>query len=103
MDLQDILDNIVPETIFYMIKEDVELVDLSTSSPTSPSLTPLPTLIPPPLTPLTQIFDIEHEIDLNLTICPYSRYQLVLTLLYGLLIIEEDEDIESNSSKGPSS
>jgi hypothetical protein len=103
MDLPDILDNTVPETVFHAIEEDVELVDLSASSPTSPSLTPLPTPTPPPLTPPTQIFDIEREIDLNLAVRPCSGYWSVLTPLHGLPIIEEDEDIESNGGKGPSS
>lgn len=88
MDLQDILDNTVPETVFHAIEEDVELVDLS-ASPPAPSPTP------PPLTPPTQIFDIEREIDLNLAVRPHSGYWSVLTPLHGLPIIEEDEDIES--------
>lgn len=103
MDLPDILDNTVPETVFHTIEEDVELVDLSASSPTSPSPTPPPTPTPPPSTPPTQIFDIEREIDLNLAIRPYSGYWSVLTPLHGLPIIEEDEDIKSNGSEGPSS
>jgi hypothetical protein len=74
MDLQDILDNTVPETVFHTIKEDIELVDLSASSPTSTSPTPLPTPTPLLSTPPAQIFDIEREIDLNLAVRPYSGY-----------------------------
>jgi hypothetical protein len=74
MDLQNILDNIVPETVFHTIKEDIELVDLSASSFTSPSLTPPSTLTPSPSIPSAQIFNIEREIDLNLAVCPHSGY-----------------------------
>ena len=74
IDLQDILNNIIPETVFYVIKEDIELVNLSANFPTSSSLISLPTLIPLPLTSPAQIFNIEREIDLNLAIYPYSGY-----------------------------